>query len=70
MEEIGKKLITLENHNKIMYSKLKDSKYNGIECPRCKKELLDTEPNEILTCYPPKTKVHCNECGYKGLRVV
>jgi len=44
-------------------------KPNGIECPKCKEELHDTQPNMVLTSYPPKKNVGCLKCGYKGYRI-
>lgn len=41
---------------------------NGIECPDCGSELFDTNPNVILTSYPPKNEIHCSNCKYKGYR--
>lgn len=41
-------------------------KPNGIECPKCKKELMDSDCM-VLCSYPPQKNVEC-ECGYKGYR--
>ena len=41
---------------------------NGIACPQCGRELLDTTPNLVLTSYPPKKNIHCGNCEYKGYR--
>ena len=41
-------------------------KPNGIECPECKKELMDSDCM-VLCSYPPKKNVEC-ECGYRGYR--
>ena len=43
---------------------------NGIACPECGKELVDSSPNLILTSNPPQTSTACPECGYTGRRVV
>jgi hypothetical protein len=45
-------------------------KPNGIACPECGKEMLDSEPGITLMSYPPKTRVHCPSCPYKGHRIV
>lgn len=41
---------------------------NGIACPDCGAELLDTNAI-VLTSYPPKANVHCAGCGWHGYRV-
>ncbi len=65
---------TLKEHNekkRASMFNLNNPHPNGIECPKCKKELWDSNPMEVLTSYPPQTAVHCPdpECGYKGTRV-
>ena len=54
-------------HIDIMYPK---TKTNGISCPMCRQQLLDTNPNNILTFFPLKKNVICSnkECEYKGYR--
>lgn len=42
---------------------------NGISCPVCEKELVDTNPLTILPSFPPKKSVHCDSCDFKGYRV-
>lgn len=41
---------------------------NGIACPHCSSELMDTDPSYVLASIPPQTAVHC-QCGFKGTRV-
>jgi len=41
---------------------------NGIECPKCKEELMDSNPMMTLTSYPPQKNVHCPKCEYSGYR--
>lgn len=41
---------------------------NGIACPECGKELVDTSPSTILTGIPPRRNVSC-QCGYVGTRI-
>jgi len=41
---------------------------NGIACPLCGHELVDTD-NTILASYPPQKNVGCMECGYRGYRI-
>ena len=71
---MGKKLKNLDEHNN-EYRQYHASMYdnrpqkNGIECPNCKSELLDSNPFITLTSDPPQKNVHCDECGYKGYRI-
>jgi len=43
---------------------------NGIECPTCGSELMDSTPLHVLACIPPKLNVHCSseKCDYIGYR--
>ena len=41
---------------------------NGIACPECGEELMDTNPMITLTSMPPKKNIHCPECKYVGYR--
>ena len=42
---------------------------NGIACPWCDKELLDSNPSVTLTSDPPQKNVECPACGYTGYRL-
>jgi C4-type Zn-finger protein len=44
---------------------------NGIACPKCGEELLDTQPNVTLTSMPPQKNVGCSseKCDYTGYRI-
>ena len=42
---------------------------NGIACPRCEGEIVDSSPGVTLMCNPPKKDVHCPACHYHGLRL-
>lgn len=42
---------------------------NGIACPKCGGELLDSSPMITLTSYPPQKNVHCPACDYTGYRI-
>lgn len=46
--------------------------FNGIACPKCGEELLDTQPNVTLTSMPPKKNVGCSndKCDYTGYRAI
>ena len=42
---------------------------NGIACPHCGKELLDSAPSVTLTSDPPQKNIHCENCDYRGFRI-
>ena len=66
---------TLDEHNEKRWkahTALMDeqkSHPNGIECPKCGKELWDSNPMITLTSNPPQKDVHCPACGYVGYRL-
>jgi hypothetical protein len=67
------KLKSLNKHNsKAWYNQVymfsNKPKPNGISCPECGSELMDSNPMITLTSYPAKKNVHCN-CGYKAYRI-
>lgn len=45
-------------------------KLNGLACPRCGCELIDTHPNVTLTAVLPNKLVACSgqNCGHSGYR--
>ena len=45
-----------------------NSQPNGIACPECGQELLDTNPDQVLLTAPPQFRVHCSSCDYTGTR--
>jgi len=50
-------------------------KPNGIACPECGEELIDSTPHithqfSNTKVYPPEKDVSCPGCGYAGRRVV
>lgn len=64
---------TLEQHNVERRKSFHELDYsvrkphpNGIECPKCGKELWDSDPMCVLTSNPPQKNVHCPACGYRG----
>jgi DNA-directed RNA polymerase subunit RPC12/RpoP len=68
-------LTSLDEHNSNawstqvnMYSD--DPRRNGIACPKCGNELMDTNPMMTLTSHPAQKSVHCPKCEYKGYRIV
>jgi hypothetical protein len=69
-------LKTLEQHNSMNFTIHRglfppSPVFNGIACPKCGEELLDTKPNETLTSIPPKKNVGCSsdKCDYTGYRI-
>ena len=67
------KIKTLEDFNSEMFDIYNEQNYypklNGIECPDCKSELMDAD-DILLTSYPPKKRVICSNCNYRGYRIV
>ena len=64
---------TLEEHNKEQEERYRVAngtapRANGIACPDCGKELMDSCPVIILTSMPPQKNIHCPYCGYRGYR--
>jgi len=43
---------------------------NGIACPDCGNELVDSYPNTILPVSPPKKEVSCSGCDFSSYRRV
>lgn len=67
-------LVSLDEHNSNAWSTQvnmfsNEPKPNGIACPKCGNELMDTNPMITLTSYPAKKDVHCPKCEYKGYRI-
>jgi len=42
---------------------------NGLACPDCGAELLDSQPMFQLSSSPPQKNVNCSKCKYVGYRV-
>lgn len=74
MKLYTKELKSLEEHNS------KDSNWNrhiydrsprpnGIACPNCGKELMDTNPIYTLLSIPSKKNINCPSCDYVGYRI-
>lgn len=42
---------------------------NGIACPNCGEEMVDSNPMITLTSYPAQKDVHCPSCKYSGYRI-
>jgi len=71
-----KKLKTLEENNALAFSQthvdFNSPKLNGIACPKCGSELLDSQPNVTLTSNPAQKKTKCSseKCNYNGYRFI
>lgn len=69
-----KKLKSLDEHNSIAWSN-QDSMFddspkpNGIACPNCGEELMDSNPMMTLTSHPAQKNTHCSSCDYRGYRI-
>ncbi|WP_269581905.1 hypothetical protein [Roseibium sp. Sym1] len=70
------RLKTLEDHNRYRGSALEkldadraSPQPNGIACPECEAELVDTDPTGVLLSNPPKKRISCLACGYLGYRI-
>ena len=69
-----KKLKTLNEHDSerlgLYYGLYENTpKPNGIGCPQCGEELVDSMPNITLTSLPPKKDIHCPYCDFRGYRL-
>lgn len=69
------KLKSLEGHN-ASRSKAYDviasinlPRPNGIACPKCGTELIDSDPTMTLASNPPQTNIKCPSCDYVGYRI-
>lgn len=69
------KLKSLEEHN-ASRSKAYDvmasrnlPRPNGIACPKCGTELIDSDPTMTLASNPPQKNIKCPSCDYVGYRI-
>ena len=65
------KLISLEDFNKSReqnFSIFSYPKPNGIECPKCKAEMMDST-GEMLCTHPPQRAIHCKNCDLIAFRI-
>jgi len=66
---MNKDLELLSVYNKAQLS-THDLSFNGIACPKCKKELHDAANCAIPRSNPQQLEVECSFCGFKGTRVL
>lgn len=72
LDLIGGIMKTLDEFNKERLDLYRDKSNptpNGIACPKCNNELYDSNPQFILTSYPPRKNVHCEKCAFHGTRL-
>lgn len=67
------RLKTLEEHNseryKVHNSYSSRPRPNGIACPKCGSELVDSDPSTQLASNPPQKNINCPSCNYIGYRI-
>lgn len=74
-DNMENKLKSLEEHNTETsnlhwgHFNSNEPRPNGIACPNCAEELVDSNPMITLTSFPPKKNVNCTKCDYVGYRV-
>lgn len=62
-------LIEFNDRKRRQYKPPSEPRLNGIACPECGAELMDSSPARLLPSIPPKKDIHCPECDYVGFRV-
>ena len=65
--EVPKKTLkSLEEHNNKAYNTFAavNNLNSNFACPKCGEELYYSNPNFMLTTYPPKRGVQCNKCNH------
>lgn len=53
--------MTVDQWNDSRYPRVKTGG-NGIECPECGSEMVDSDPGVIMTSAPAQKRVHCPQC--------
>jgi len=43
---------------------------NGLACPECGQQLVDTRPFQMAFTKPPSLHVHCKGCGHEDRRAI
>lgn len=68
---LKKSLISLDKFNEQKQAEYKKERnLNGIACPKCGEELMDSDKSVLLT-FPPRKRVNCpnSDCGFLGTRI-
>lgn len=75
-DPVAPELLPLEYYNRLARehharARLEENKprLNGLACPLCGAELLDSQPMYTLASSPPQKNVNCSKCNYAGYRV-
>lgn len=66
---MNKKLKTLNCQTSERRSHNDNPVPNGIACPECGTELVDSNPNMMLCSDPPKKAIACTKCEFTGYRI-
>ena len=71
--ERGMPLKSLKDFNaekQARWADINAPKPNGIACPQCGQECAETgNPNQHMSGEPPKWKIACPSCSWRGSRV-
>lgn len=62
-------LTSLAEHNSKAADRYRlegEPRLNGIACPSCGKELMDSSPSILLMTAPPQKHIHCMACDFRG----
>jgi predicted RNA-binding Zn-ribbon protein involved in translation (DUF1610 family) len=62
-------LVSLEDHNRRHQAFPTSTRRNGIACPQCGEELVDSKPGTALLTNPLQYLIHCPTCTFKGTRL-
>ncbi len=64
------RLVSLEEFNRERREEPAKLPGNGIACPWCGAELVDTDKDgTLLMSNPPQKNVHCPNCNWHGYRI-
>ena len=65
----ARNLLSLTGHNKSIIEAMDFNEHrNGIACPKCGAELVDSCPDVVLTSCPAQYQINCVECNFTGTR--
>lgn len=67
-----RRLKSLTEHNaerRARHAQAALARRNGLACPECGAELIDSKPGVTFTSDPPQTAVACPACPFEGMRI-
>ena len=69
---MDKKLISLKDWNDSVFNRERKTRDvpNGIACPLCGSEMVDTDINLVLCSNPGQLRIRCMKCVYTGTRYI